>query len=479
MNRSIQRLFLVLVGGFTLLVGMLGWWQVVHAGELRDRQGNPQAIQAERLIDRGRIVSADGELLAASRARREADQTVYQRVYPQQSLAAHIIGYTTSDMGKTGVEAVYDRFLTGSFGAEPLLQRLNLREKRGATVQLNIDTRVQVAAEQALSGQRGAVVALDPRDGRVLAMASAPTFNLQDVVSGGFDAIAARTDSPLVNRATGSRNAPGSTFKVVTATEALSSGIYRPDSRFQGGEAYDTPGGPIRNFGGRTFGPHDLTFALTNSVNTTFAEIGDTLGADRMAEAMEAFGFGQRPAIDLPTADVLPSGRYEGQTLLPTAEQGMDVARLAIGQERLVATPLQMAMVASAVANDGVLMQPRLLDRVIDRGGAVVRRSDATPAGEAMSPETAEQLTEMMTNVVRDGTGTQAALVDVDVTVAGKTGTAETGDPTLNNAWFIGFAPAEEPTIAVAVMVEATTGQGGSVAAPVAATVMRAALEAR
>jgi penicillin-binding protein A len=476
-NRSIQRLFLALVGGFALLAGMLGWWQVVHAGELRDRQGNPQALQAERLIDRGRILSADGKLLAASRAVRRDGQLVYRRAYPQQTLAAHVIGYSTSDKGKTGVEAVYDRFLTGSFGAEPLLQRLNLREKRGANVQLNIDTRVQIAAEQALSGQKGAVVALDPRTGQVIAAASSPSFNLQDVVNGNFGTIVSRPDSPLINRATASRNAPGSTFKVVTASEALQSGIYTPQSRFQGGARYDTPGGPINNFGGRTFPAHTLTEALTNSINTTFAEIGDTLGADRLGERMDAYGFGTRPGIDLPAGEVISSGRYDGTTLLPNAEDGQDVARLAIGQEKLVATPLQMAMVASAVANGGTLMQPQIMNRIVDRAGEVVRRNDPVPLGEVMSPQVAADLTEMMTNVVRDGTGTQAALVDVGVTVAGKTGTAETGDPALNNAWFIGFAPAADPTVAVAVVVEDTTGQGGSVAAPVAADVMRAALE--
>lgn len=479
MNRSIQKLFLVLAGGFALLVGMLGWWQIVHAQDLRDRQGNPQTAEAERLIDRGRIISSDGRLLAASRAVRVEGRRVFERVYPQQTLAAHAIGYSTSSQGKTGVEAVYDRFLTGSFGAEPLLQRLNLREKRGANVQVTLDTRVQIAAEQALSGQKGAVVALDPRDGAVLAMASAPTFSLSDVVGGRFAQVIQQPDSPLINRATASRNAPGSTFKVVTAAAGLESGIYRPESEFRGGRVYETPGGDIGNFGGRTFPRHDLTEALTNSINTTFAEMGDTLGPDRMSEMMTAFGFGERPGIDLPPDEVIISGRYQGTTLEPNAAAGEDAARLAIGQERLVATPLQMAMVAAGVANGGVLMQPRLLSRITDRAGAVVRTGEQVELGQVVSPQTAAELTEMMTDVVRDGTGTQAALVDVRVVVAGKTGTAETGDPSLNNAWFIGFAPAENPTVAVAVVIEGTPGQGGSVAAPVAANVMRAALEAQ
>lgn len=477
MNRSIQRLYLAMVGGFALLAIMLGWWQVVHASDLRDRQGNPQAYQAERLIDRGRIISADGKILAASRARRVEGQRVFERVYPQQTLAAHVVGYSSASEGKTGVESFYNRYLSGSFGNEPLLQRLNLREKRGANVQLTIDTRVQIPAEQALSGQVGAVVAIDPRDGRVLAMASSPTFNLQDVVGGRWASVVDQPGSPLLNRATASRNAPGSTFKVVTAAEALRSGAYTPESTFPGGSEYDTPGGPIRNFGGASYGRHDLATALTMSINTTFAEIGERLGADAMGTIMTAFGFGERPGIDLPANEVIASGRYDGTTLLPNAQRDEDVARLAIGQEKLVATPLQMAMVAAAVANDGVLMRPHVMGRIVDRNGDVVRVADPTEVGEVVDAETAAELTEMMTNVVRDGTGAQAALVDVGVTVAGKTGTAETGDPLLNNAWFIGFAPADNPTVAVAVMIEGTPGQGGAVAAPVAADVMRAALE--
>ncbi|HMM49815.1 MAG TPA: penicillin-binding transpeptidase domain-containing protein [Miltoncostaeaceae bacterium] len=238
------------------------------------------------------------------------------------------------------------------------------------------------------------------------------------------------------------------------------------------------PAGPSKNSGaGALPPPNPPTEALTNSINTTFAEIGDTLGADRLGTRMSAFGFGERPRIDLPPGEVIASGRYKGTTLLPNAQRGEDAARLAIGQEKLIATPLQMAMVAGAIANGGVLMQPQLMSRIVDRSGQVVRRNDPVQLGQAVSPQVAADLTKMMTDVVRDGTGAQAALVDVGVTVAGKTGTAETGDPLLNNAWFIGFAPADNPRVAVAVLVEATPGQGGSVAAPVAADVMRAALE--
>lgn len=485
MNRSLHRLFLAMSAGFVLLILMLGYWQVVDASDLRERGDNTQAQRAERLIDRGIIYSADGRRLAVSRPRRVDGQRIYERVYPQKTVAAHVVGYAAPMEGKTGVEAAYDRYLTGSFGSEPLLQRLNLREKRGANVQLTIDTRIQAAAERAFStGMRGAVVAIDPATGHILAMHSAPTFDLSQVVSGGWDRVSNQPNSPLVNRATAGRYAPGSTFKVVTATSALTSGIYQPDFRFPGGASYPTPGSePIRNFGGRSFGPHTLTDALTNSINTTFAEIGETLGPDRMAATMDDYGFGTRPGIDLPQNEVIASGRYspDGRTLLANAEQGVDVARLAIGQEQLVGTPLQMAMVAATIGNGGMLMQPQVVSRVTDRAGAVVRRNTPQELGRVAEPAVMTELTQMMTRVVDEGTGTAASLqVELPgVRVAGKTGTAETNDPEANNAWFIGFAPAENPTVAVAVVVEATPGQGGTVAAPIAAQVMSQAIEAR
>ncbi len=178
MNRSIRRLYAVMAGGFALLMVMLGWWQVVAADDLRDRPGNRQTQQQERLIDRGRILSADGLVLAASRAHRVDGQRVFERLYPHGSLAAHVVGYTSDQRGKTGVENSYNRYLSGSFGSEPILQRLNLKEKKGANVHLWLESEVQEIAEQQLAGQRGAVVALDPRTGAILAMASAPTFSL-------------------------------------------------------------------------------------------------------------------------------------------------------------------------------------------------------------------------------------------------------------------------------------------------------------
>lgn len=477
MNRSIRRLYAVLAGGFGLLVLMLGWWQVVAADGLRDRPGNLQTQQQERLIDRGRIVSADGQVLADTVPRQVDGQRVYARRYPRGSLAAHAVGYTSDSRGKTGLEDTYNRYLSGSFGTEPLLQRFNLREKRGANLHVSIDTRVQRVAEEELAGQRGAVVALDPRTGAVLALASSPTFSLQQAIT-DFPSIPTE-GGPLLDRATAGRYPPGSTFKVVTAASALSSGVFEPGSSFDDQGSYDTPGGPIRNFGNQTFGRHDLTTALTRSINTTFARIGDELGSSTLGATMTAFGFGERPPIDLPDGEVTASGRRDGDALLPNEEANADTARIAIGQERLTVTPLQMAMVSATVANGGVLMAPQLMQRIVDRGGQEVRRATPQEMERVIAADDAADLTAMMERVVQEGTGTAAALSTAGVTVAGKTGTAETDDADRNQAWFIGFAPSQDPRVAVAVVIEDTTSTGGQAAAPVAAAVMRAAIEAR
>lgn len=476
MNRSLKRLYLAAVAGFVAAVAMLGYWQVVAAPDLRADAGNLQQIQRERLVDRGRITTADGQLLAASRAVRVEGQRVFERVYRRGELAPHVVGYSTTREGRTGIESHWNSFLAGSYGIQPILQRLELDEKRGADLRLSLDSRIQDAARTALSGRAGAVVALEPRTGAVTAMVSGPDFDLADVQS-DFAAISAREGSPLFNRATSGLYAPGSTFKVVTATAGLGEGGLSPESVFDDTGTFATPGGPIRNFGGATFGEHTLSTALTRSINTTFARIGSTVGGDVMAATMRGFGFGETPPIDLPPGEVVASGRYDGRTARALSEDGLDVARLAIGQERLAVTPLQMAMVAAAVANDGTVMEPYILDSARDRGGSVVYEKNPEDLGQAMSAGVAADLNAMMQNVVRDGTGTGASLAGI-TDVAGKTGTAETGDGGLNNAWFIGFAPADDPVVAVAVVIENTSGQGGTEAAPVAREVLAAAVGA-
>jgi peptidoglycan glycosyltransferase len=275
----------------------------------------------------------------------------------------------------------------------------------------------------------------------------------------------------IFDRATQGRFPPGSTFKAVTATAALDSGRYEPGSQVSGANGKVISGTPLNNFGGEDFGPIDLTFALTNSVNTVWAEIGEKLGKDTMADYMEKFGFYENPPMDYPDRQMVPSGEYSERSRLlsPTSGQ-IDVGRMAIGQDKLLVTPLQMATVAQTIANGGVRMEPRLVDKVIDPDGRTIDEPLPDEAERVMSEDTSSQLTEMMRNVVREGTGTAAALAGVEV--AGKTGTAEVDvAANINTLWFIGFTD----NVAVAAVVERQRGGfGGTVAAPIAKQVLEA-----
>ncbi len=477
MNTSIRRLFAVLACGFLLLGLLLGYWQVVAAGDLADRTDNRQAQRRDQTVDRGRIITADRIVVARSVPRVIRGQTTYVRGYPQGTLAPHVVGYASPQVGSTGLEAQYNSYLRGSYGAEPLLVRLRLRTAHGADIHLTIDQRVQEVADQQLLGRKGAVVAIDPKTGAILAMASSPGYDLAKVSDPkAFAQIRTAPDSPLYNRATQGRYPPGSTFKLVTLVAALESDLgYSSQTRFDDTGTLRTNGPPIRNFGGHVYGDHDLTQALTNSVNTTFARIGLNLGANRMGEQMEAFGFGRKPGIDLPGNEVLASGRYQGGKLLPNIAGDADLARIAIGQEKLSVTPLEMAMVAATIANGCTQMRPYLVTNAVDRSGSDVFEQSPSQVRQVCSADTARIVTDMMGNVVREGTGTQAALQGLDV--AGKTGTAETGDGGLNDAWFVGFAPKDDPKVAIAVVVEGTPDTGGVAAAPIAREVMKKAIE--
>jgi peptidoglycan glycosyltransferase len=277
--------------------------------------------------------------------------------------------------------------------------------------------------------------------------------------------------SPLLNRATQGQYPPGSTFKVVTAAAGLDSGAITPQTTIDAPGTIEIQGQPLSNDFDQDFGSIALDTALTNSVNTWFAQLGEQLGAETMFEYMDAFGFGSTPAIDLPSDQVYRSGVFESEELLGRGD-AVDVARIAFGQERLAVTPLQMAEVAAAVANGGALMRPQIWSRVVDPDGRVTERFDPSRYSQPIDEQTASELTTAMEGVVREGTGTNAAIPGI--AVAGKTGTAETpfnedcgGGSEENQAWFIGFAPADDPQVAIAATVECTTAFGGDIAAPI------------
>jgi peptidoglycan glycosyltransferase len=304
-------------------------------------------------------------------------------------------------------------------------------------------------------------------------MYSSPSFD-PTKVDENFSRLTAKGGAPLLNRATQGLYAPGSTFKIVTATAALNAGFGPQQLSIDaGGHCIVDEGHQLCNAGTESFGTIDLSTALTNSVNTYFAQLGQKVGQTRLDDTMLKYGFYQLPPLSYPTDEMNPSGIYSIGRMLPPGAP-IDIGRVAIGQERLAVTPLQMATVAATVANGGVRMAPNLVDKVVTPGGSTVYTGQPQQVERVMSPQSAAELTSDMRNVVDEGTGTAANVLGLNV--AGKTGTAETGVNGLNSAWFIAFAPAEHPKIAVAVVVEHTPEFGGQIAAPIAAKVIEAYL---
>ncbi|MEA2289944.1 MAG: penicillin-binding protein [Solirubrobacteraceae bacterium] len=471
MNKSITRLYVVVIGLFALLIGFTSNWTVFGAEPLRDNAKNRRELLEQQRIRRGVIRADDGKLLA--RSLRRGDET-YSRTYPEDGLFAHAVGYSFTTFGRAGLEQSRNDALTGTSNElGTLFDRLSGAEPEGDDVRTTLDPAAQRAAIQGLNGRKGAVVALDPETGAVKVMASVPAYDPNDLGRPGrFTRLNRDENAPLLNRATQAGYPPGSTFKVVTAIAAMDSGRYTPDSRVSGRNLKPISGVPLRNFDAESFGQITLTEALTNSVNTAWAEVGEKLGKRRMSEYMDRLGFGRQVQVDLPSNERRASGEFQNGRLLPTTSGAVDVGRMAIGQDKLNVTPLQMAMVASAVANRGRLMEPHITDRIVDRDGRTVDRIQPRELSRVMSERAAGQVADMMANVVREGSGTAAALEGIDV--AGKTGTAEVDRPCgPNQGWFIAFAPRTNPKVAVAATVECTEGTGGVVAAPIAKQVMQ------
>lgn len=494
MNRQVSRLaFVALTLIVALIVGTTYWQTWAQAG-LADRQDNEIQRVAQFTIKRGKIFARDGRtVLATNRRRRVGGQTLYFRRYPTGPLAAHVVGYSTQARSQAGLERSLNDYLTGANANLNTVLETTFDKLRGVTVRGNdvittIDPRVQFIADRALAGKCAAAVAIEPSTGKILALASSPTYN-PNLIERSFAAIAriqapCRPAAPLVDRATQGRYAPGSTFKVVTAAAALDSGRYTPDSSFfdpgyceEYGKRISNAGNPDRS-GPEQFGTLSFTTALQHSVNAVFCNIGKAIGAGAILEQAKKFGFYSVPPLETPLNEREASGLVKDGRLFDPSSPAtqVDPGRLAFGQERLLTTPLQMAMVAAAVANGGVLMRPHVVARIESPGGKTITRSRPERLDRAVKPQTAQELTAMMEAVVTGGTGTAAQIPGVRV--AGKTGTAETGVANRYTAWFIAFAPAERPRVAVAVVVE-NGGFGGRSAAPIAKTIMQAILGRR
>ena len=492
MNRQIARLALVGVGLLTALIVATTYWQTWATASLADRQDNEIQRVAQFSIRRGLIRAADGTILASNRIKKVGGQKLYLRRYPQGGLFAHVVGYSTQSRSRAGLESSMNDYLTGANRNLDTVLKTTLDRIRGATIKgndvwLTLRPGPQRLAMQQLAGKCGSVVALDPRTGKVLVMASRPTYD-PNLVERDFARInnisaACRPAAPLLNRATDGLYTPGSTFKVVTASAALDSGRFTPQSRFFDPGYCIEYGQKVRNAGNpeapETFGSVDLATGLEHSINSVFCNIGKALGAAEILGYAKRYGFYEDPPLETPGNERSPSGLYHGAKLFrpDNPQTQVDPGRLAFGQEALLATPLQMAMVAAGVGNKGVVMEPHVVDRVTNPTGGVVTQTKPKKLHQAVSTRTAQELTQMMVAAVQSGTGTAAQIPGVSV--AGKTGTAETGVNGRYTSWFISFAPADNPRVAVAVVLQDQTGFGGQVSAPIAKAVMEAILSGK
>jgi peptidoglycan glycosyltransferase len=469
-NRQIVRLTqvaLVLVG---VLVVMTTYWQTWAAASLADRQDNAIRRVAEFSIDRGLIFSfTPRKRLARNRERDVAGKTLYFRRYPYGPLTAHVVGYSTVGRSRTGLERSLNDYLTASNSnlstvLDKAFDELRGNSVRGNNVVTTIDLDAQAVAAEQLGQNCGAVVALDPRTGKVLVMAASPSFD-PNRVENDFDSISA-------------------TFKVITASAALESRKFGPGSRFNDPGYCTVYGKKVFNFGAESGGPEvfgsvDLIDGLVHSINSVFCNIGLKLGARAILDTAKRFGFYERPPLETPADERLPSGLYRnGKLFYPKVDANVDAGRMAFGQERMLVTPLQMAMVAGALGLGGKLMEPQVVDKIVAPGGRIVEDQQPTLIRQAVSRRTANEVAAMMRLVVREGTGTAAQIPGY--TVGGKTGTAETGISGSNTTWFIAFAGKDAdspPEVAIAVVLQNQSGTGGTTAAPIARTVMQAILQ--
>lgn len=489
MTRQVRRVAGVMLVLFLALFANLNVIQVLRADDLANHPSNRRLLIREYHTQRGSILVGQQPVATSVPT---SDELKYLRRYQPGNLYSHLMGYYSVIYGRHGLEAALNDDLVGTAtGLLPqnLTQLLTTRDPVGNTVRLTIDPNLQAVASSALGDRIGAVVALDPRTGAVLAQVSHPDYD-PNLLSGHdgaqihsyWEQLQADPRQPLANRATEQRFQPGSTFKLIVAAAALERGLATPETPFPNAATYTPPSTtvPIHNFGDSTCGGGGsltLAEALITSCNTIFARLGVQVGAEALVAQAQRFGFNSTPPYLLPSVpSVIP------QELDPPA-----TAQSSIGARDVQATPLQMAMVVAAIANKGVLMRPHVVSEVLGPSGRPVRRPDVGPwtdvasGGQAISGQTAATLANLMIRVVQEGTGSPARIPGV--IVGGKTGTADPGEGFTPHVWFVGFAadPAPGgivPRIAVAVCLpNAGPGAtGGVVAGPIAKAVMEAAM---
>lgn len=489
MERQIRRLaigFLILFGAIAV---NLNYIQVVAADRIANNNANRRLLIQEYEVDRGDIVAADHRTVLADSEPTGGDLK-YQRLYPEDPVLGygHLTGYHSFIFGRTELEQAYNDYLSAraeELFPQQLIDEILGRDEQGAGLVLTIDPELQAIAAEGLAGQEGAVAALNPRTGEVLALVSNPPYDPNPLASHEPREVRRayrqlrpqEPDSPLVSRATDTFFPPGSAFKIVTAAAALESGR-GPDFSLPNPPSLDLPQttANLDNFGGQQCSGGsqiDMASALQQSCNVYFAQLAMEVGADTLVDQAHRFGFSEDIPFDIPFV--------EGEIPDPDAFD-LDIPALAqsgIGQRDVRTNVLHMALIAGSIGNEGVMMVPRLVSEIRDPDGRILRSFGPEEYGRPMEAGNARTLSEMMVSVVDAGTGTAAQIPGVRV--AGKTGTAQTAEGEAPHAWFVAFAPAEAPEIAVAVVVlnggdlgnEIT---GGQASAPIAQDLMEAAL---
>lgn len=470
-NRLTRTVFLFTML-FAVLIGNITYVQVIKARDYQDMPSNNHTINKARYIKRGSIITSDGLTLAESI---QLEDGSYGRSYPNGNLAAHVVGYYSQQYGASGVESSQNKTLTGSRDYSSWQNALNSMaglSEPGNSVQLTIDSRIQSAAEQALTGRTGAIVVLDPRSGAVLAMASSPTYDNSNIEA----AMSADEDSgtSLYDRATQALYTPGSTFKVLTLAAALENGTASLTSTYNSQGRMNIGGADVVNINEIGHGNIPLKEAFALSANTVFGQVATEMGAEKLVTTARAFGYGQNLGLDFGSvASIMPdpNDMTEWETAWAGTGQPVGQGHTAGPQT----TMLQNAVMAATIANNGIAMDPYVVLNILSPSGTVVKSTKSHSLGQAISTPTAEQVKEAMLAVVEHGTGKAAAISGVKV--AGKTGTAETGKDNANST-FVGFAPYDTPTVAISVVLEERSSSEAS-AAEVAGRILRAALAAQ
>jgi peptidoglycan glycosyltransferase len=478
-GRSIARVGLVLTIAFGILAGGAGYWQVIRSEELSRAPDNPAVVAAARQILRGQIVDRDGTVLASNK--RDANGEPF-RVYADR-IVSPVVGYASRLYGAAGLEKSFGAELTGLTDPDPirnLLKKFQAEPFDPQSLTLSLSLPLQRAAFRGLGEDRGAVVMLDPRSGEVLALASTPIYNASAIANPAtqektFAALVADKAQPLLPRATQGRYVPGSVFKIVTAVAALGSGSMDPTTTFPNQAAAErnglvVEGFRIREHAGVPIRTFDLAHATEVSSNIFFALAGLRTGGQNLVDYAERMGFGQPIDFDLPTSVsqvTNGSGSEPGGFL-----DDVELANASYGQAETFVTPLQMALVAATVANDGELMRPHLVTALTGKDGT--RTIAPRTLDQVISKADADAITVAMVRAVEGQLGrrfTPGAKVP-GVKTAGKSGTAELGGSGEPHSWYIGFAPADEPQVAIAVLVE-RGGRGGERAAPLAGSLLK------